>query len=702
MKPAAAMKAEKIDLQFPGQRDVLDIVDSLRSQGISQYVDLPQIVVCGDQSSGKSSVLEAISGMAFPTQDALCTRFATELVLRRSPSDKAQSVNVSIIAGSERSQKERDDLTAFSPDTEELNMGNIIEEAKNLMGLKGTNKVFCTDILRVEISSTNQPHLTLVDLPGLFLSGNKEQTIEDSKLVESLVLSYMEQPRSIILAVVSAKSEFALQQVTQRARERDPHGKRTLGLITKPDTLDEGSESERAYYELSQNKDVHFHLGWHVLRNRDFSTRDVSLAERDAIETTFFSKGIWASLSPMQLGVDALRKRLSQVLHNQILTHLPRVLLDIRSEVAGAKTALEKLGAARATPGEQRRYLLHVSNTFTALIKASVEGDYSNRLFFGDSSTGTGNRRRFRAQIQNTLTEFSKTMRARGHSTTIVESAEDALEDTTPKAVHRAKFLEGVSDIIRINRGRELPGTFNPLIVGELFSAQCQPWSEISKSYISQIFDSVRIVLLEAIEHVADADTASRLAAEILNPATATLEAGISDKLTELLRPHIEGHPITYNHYLTENLQKAQIARHKARIREALEGFFFSPSGQDLESVVPAQIISAITKATEPNMDNYASMAATETMEAYYKVALKNYVDDVSVLAVENCLVQRLPEIISTNAICDLDDEDVCRLAGESPETSAERVRLAEKIRVLEEGLERLKRLNRNQPICAT
>lgn len=59
----------------------------------------------------------------------------------------------------------------------------------------------------------------------------------------------------------SAKSEFALQQVTQRAREKDCEGYCTLGLITKPDTLHEGFESERAYLELARNKDVNFRLG---------------------------------------------------------------------------------------------------------------------------------------------------------------------------------------------------------------------------------------------------------------------------------------------------------------------------------------------------------------------------------------------------------------------------------------------------------
>lgn len=55
-------------LQSQDHRDLLDVIDTLRSQGLSRFVDLPQIIVCGDQSSGKSSVLEAISGMSFPTK----------------------------------------------------------------------------------------------------------------------------------------------------------------------------------------------------------------------------------------------------------------------------------------------------------------------------------------------------------------------------------------------------------------------------------------------------------------------------------------------------------------------------------------------------------------------------------------------------------------------------------------------------------
>jgi Dynamin family len=98
------------ELRASEQQSLLDEIDSLRLQGISEYVHLPQIVVCGDQSSGKSSVLEAISGVPFPRSDTLCTRIATEVILR--PSVKTEAV-VSIRPSKDASDAERSRLLAF-------------------------------------------------------------------------------------------------------------------------------------------------------------------------------------------------------------------------------------------------------------------------------------------------------------------------------------------------------------------------------------------------------------------------------------------------------------------------------------------------------------------------------------------------------------------------------------------------------------
>ncbi|KAH6668320.1 hypothetical protein B0J14DRAFT_458866, partial [Halenospora varia] len=92
------------------QLDLLDSVDCLHSQGISHYVSLPQIIVCGDQSSGKRSVLEAISAVSFPSKSNLCTRFPIKLVLRKT---LHIGVTVSIAPHHSRRESEQLSLSSF-------------------------------------------------------------------------------------------------------------------------------------------------------------------------------------------------------------------------------------------------------------------------------------------------------------------------------------------------------------------------------------------------------------------------------------------------------------------------------------------------------------------------------------------------------------------------------------------------------------
>lgn len=97
------------------QSELLDKIDELRTIGVGGLVELPQIVVCGNQSSGKSSVLEAISRVRFPAKSNVCTRFATEIVLRRHSSNR---IKVSIEPGhSRKDASEREKLRAFTSES---------------------------------------------------------------------------------------------------------------------------------------------------------------------------------------------------------------------------------------------------------------------------------------------------------------------------------------------------------------------------------------------------------------------------------------------------------------------------------------------------------------------------------------------------------------------------------------------------------
>lgn len=613
-----------LSLQSKDHGQLLDVIDLLRSQGISHYVRLPQLIVCGDQSSGKSSVLEAVSGVRFPTKDILCTRFATELILRRDPTT---NVTVAIIPGTERSEEEKAKLLDFKSPTVQIDdLPFLIDAANEAMGLDSGAKAFSDDVLRIEISGPEQPHLTLVDLPGLIHSENKKQSAMDVQLVSSLVRSYMANSRSIILAVVSAKNDYANQIVTKLARDVDPMGVRTLGIITKPDTLHVGSESEKSFLDLAGNKDVVFRLGWHVLKNRDYENRECSVEERDENEKDFFSHGVWASLPTKMLGIGSLRSRLSTVLKDQIVSELPHLICDIEAGIHASQDTLNRLGEARGTIQAQRLYLVQVSRSFSSLVKAAVDGVYLHE-FFGDAMSSTGFRKRLRAVVQDVLLDFAKDMRLEGHNQEITEAVPFQREASLPRLISRSAFLEEVCELMRKSRGCELPGTFNPLIVGDIFYQQSRPWKQLIERYSQRILYASRTTLEIILLHTADQTTGERLTREIIDPAMQGYAAQLEKKVAEIMRPHQKGHPITYNHYFTETIQKARHEHAKKDQARRLNCFFgyapdksLSYNNSICKTFSTGMLMDALNPGTEVDMDRYSCSEAVDCMEAYYKV----------------------------------------------------------------------------------
>ncbi|KAI2613376.1 P-loop containing nucleoside triphosphate hydrolase protein [Hypoxylon sp. NC1633] len=682
-------------IQSNDHRDLLDIVDSLRSHGVSHYVDLPQIIVCGSQSSGKSSTLESLSGIAFPTAEGLCTRFATELILRRG--DKPE-IKVHIQPSANRSDEERARLAAFAGKTKDQDdFPNIIEAAKEAMGLTGTegSKIFSTDVLRIESTSPSAPNLTLVDLPGLFGASDKNQSDDDATLVQELVVSYMRQRRSIILAVVAADNPFANQPVTKFARDIDPSGTRTLGLITKPDKIDRGSDSERYYIELVQNLNVKLSLGWHVLRNRSHATADDTIEERDEREAEFFADSVWGSIDSSQLGVASLRGRLRDVLWKQIQTGLPGVKADVQYGIKDCRIKLAQLGKARSTKREKHTYLQRISSDLSKLVQAAIDGVYADRFFESFPGQQDAYERRLRAHVQKILSEYAEKMRIDGHALEIVEDDLQPTRTSRGRYVMRERYLEEVKDLMAECRGRELPGTYNPLVVGDLFSRQCKPWEEITQNLVEQIHEAAAKNFNKIVSEICDKNTTSRLMAGHIQPALHRLRQDLKDKVDELLDCHLSIHPITYNDYLTGTVQEIQTQRHdrkcdelsEFRCGDTIENLMGGVKDDDLDCSDLISLIRDLKAATRPNVEEYSASLASDVAAAYYQVALKKFIDDISVNAIETCLIRRLPDVLSPNVVWDLDDEDVERLGSEDDGTVKERADLLKKLAVLEEGL---------------
>lgn len=152
-------------------------------------------------SSRKSSVLESISGVSFPVKSNLSTRFPTELVLRKT---SQSGVSVSTVPHQNRSKSERLALSSFHENLEGFEgFPTLIDKAKAAIGISTYGKAFSKDLLRIEVTGPDRPHLTILDLPGLIHSETKQQSAsDDCALAIHLVLRdhfHGESPKSLTL-----------------------------------------------------------------------------------------------------------------------------------------------------------------------------------------------------------------------------------------------------------------------------------------------------------------------------------------------------------------------------------------------------------------------------------------------------------------------------------------------------------------------
>ncbi|KAF7624073.1 putative dynamin GTPase [Aspergillus flavus] len=671
------------------QLELLDSIDTLRLQGISHYISLPQIIVCGDQSSGKSSVLEAISGVSFPVRSNLCTRFPTELVLRKSPQI---GVSVSIVPHHSRTEAEQQSLSQFHEQLEGFDgLPRLIDNAKAIMGISTHGKAFSNDLLRVEVSGPDRPHLTIVDLPGLIHSETKQQSAADVKLVQDVVQSYMREPRSIILAVVSAKNDFANQIVLTLAREADRTGSRTLGVITKPDTLTPGSETEAMFVSLAKNQQVSFRHGWHVLKNQDSEKSNGTLTERDAEEEHFFAKGVWRDLPLSDVAIKPFRERLSKVLLGQIATELPSLIEEIQVQVGDCQRRLERLGSPRTTIAEQKYYLLHISQSFQNLVRTATDGTY-NDPFFNSGQSTSGYSRRIRAIIQNLNQEFTERITSGGHYRQITDGDESEAVSRQQVLVTREEYIQHIQNVLKHTRGKELPGTFNPLIIGELFREQSSQWEAIARGHVTTAWNIAKDFVRAVVLHIGDITTAKGLLREIVDPRFDQLLRDLQQRTSELLQPHQQGHPITYNHYFTENLQKARREAWGDGLSTIICNFFgvssLEATSLDGPSYNLRHLHDSILQSTESSMSRFAATEALECMLAYYKVALKRFIDGVAIEVIETNLIKPLADIFAPLLVFDMADDLATRIAGESIENKSLRDQLSRKLYILRKGSE--------------
>uniref|UniRef100_A0A8C1KUP2 Uncharacterized protein n=1 Tax=Cyprinus carpio TaxID=7962 RepID=A0A8C1KUP2_CYPCA len=391
LKESQGMKGEVHHHLEESIRPYIDLIDTLRSVGIQKDLALPTIVVIGDQSSGKSSVLEALSGIALPRGSGIVTRCPLELRLRNvtggvswkavlSYHKKKIEKNTKAVSNQLSSSASKRPRLSYEEKMIEFGDPSLVEkhveEAQNELAGKGVK--ICDDLITLEVRSADVCDLTLIDLPGIARVPVQGQPQDIGNQIQRLIMKFIEKPETINMVVVPCNTDIATTEALKMAQEVDPEGVRTLAILTKPDLIDRGTEKN--ILAVVQNKVIPLRKGYVMVKCRGQQQIDekVSLVEATQIERDFFQNHDFFRplLDENKATIKCLAIKLTQDLVSHIKKSLPKLDEQIKKQLWDVRNELKKCeaGPPQDLKGA-KQFLIKILIRFNDKIKSLSLGE---------------------------------------------------------------------------------------------------------------------------------------------------------------------------------------------------------------------------------------------------------------------------------------------------------------------------------------
>ncbi|KAJ1554898.1 dynamin-like GTPase mgm1 [Nowakowskiella sp. JEL0078] len=278
-----------------------------------ESLTLPSIVVVGSQSSGKSSVLEAIVGHEFlPKGTNMVTRRPIELTLIHTPGSMQEygefpQIGIGKVNDFKQIQKTLMDLNLAVSEAECVSSSPI----------------------ELRIYSPNVPNLTLIDLPGYIALHNRHQPAILKEKITDLCDQYIREP-NVILAVCAADVDLANSEALRASRKVDPQGKRTIGVITKMDLVE-----PKAGQKVLTNQDYPLNLGYVGVICKSTGTTDSKALIRS--EEAYFKSNPEYNVPKVSVGTKTLRRKLMSVLEDHMSRSLTGIVTAVETELEDAR-----------------------------------------------------------------------------------------------------------------------------------------------------------------------------------------------------------------------------------------------------------------------------------------------------------------------------------------------------------------------------
>ncbi|KAK8645260.1 hypothetical protein V6N13_119103 [Hibiscus sabdariffa] len=350
--------------------------DVLATSGVKSSdfdIPIPRMAVVGSQSSGKSSVLEALVGRDFlPRGCDICTRRPLVLTLEN------------LHPNSDDNGVERGEF-GHLPGDRFYDFSQIRREIQAETERKaGCNKGVSEEEIILKISSPNVLNMVLIDLPGITKAPVGDQPRDIEARIKRMILAHINNENCIILAVSPANSDLATSDALHIAKLADPSGSRTVGVITKLDIMDRGTNA----CNFLLGKVVPLKLGYVGVVNRcqEDINKNRSIQEALAYEEQFFHDHLVYNGVSNRCGIPRLAKKLNQILEQHIRKYLPCLKAVLKSRMHAAMKELQTYGDVVESKEEQRATLLDILRRYCDDFSAMVDGksqELSTKELFG-------------------------------------------------------------------------------------------------------------------------------------------------------------------------------------------------------------------------------------------------------------------------------------------------------------------------------
>ncbi|KAK1277618.1 Dynamin-related protein 1C [Acorus gramineus] len=319
---------------------------------------LPSVAVVGGQSSGKSSVLESIVGRDFlPRGSGIVTRRPLVLQLHKTDGGKAEYGEFL-----HAPRKRFNDFAAIRKEIED-ETDRITGKSKQISNIP----------IHLSVYSPNVVNLTLIDLPGMTkvaVEGQPESIVQD---IDNMVRSYVEKPNCIILAISPANQDIATSDAIKLAREVDPSGDRTFGVLTKLDLMDKGTNAT----DVLEGRSYRLQHPWVGLVNRSQAdiNKNVDMIAARRKEREYFETSPDYGHLANKMGSEYLAKLLSKHLESVIRARIPSILSLINKTINELESELDRLGRPIAgDAGAQLYTILEMCRAFDRVFKEHLDG----------------------------------------------------------------------------------------------------------------------------------------------------------------------------------------------------------------------------------------------------------------------------------------------------------------------------------------